>query len=168
MKIMTHKELEELYKLCSGHRSVLRDPDIKLYQLEKLVQLIDSKQMSHVNKIVGMIQSNPDYNYPDEVDETRLDDYWDERLGNPVRDLDLFKAEVQREIYRRSDVTPQKNYTVDELKDWVLITWKDVRPKYPSDNTAKVEVARLMKVKFGKDARAANTIVDWVKGYNKG
>ncbi|MEX0661161.1 MAG: hypothetical protein WEA58_04685 [Balneolaceae bacterium] len=109
MTLITEREVQKMLSEGYKHRTYLKD--LKTYHLEKIYELISKNLRARENEIVSIINANPKYQYPAEVDESKLFEYWDERNDNAVRGLKKYKQDVQKEIYRR------RNPSLKEVKE---------------------------------------------------
>lgn len=126
MEIHKSKLFEDLFSEAYRHRGLIKE--LSDYQIEKIISITDRKIMTEVNSIVDMInQPEGVYNYPEEVDETKLFEYWAKRKGNLVYKLQDFNDKLIRELHGRHSQTPKLS---DEIKERINAFADGGREKY--------------------------------------
>lgn len=165
MKPLSREEiefiLEEVYKHGPSFISELSD-----YELEKVLGLVLSKVSEMMKKecFEEMEERIPRIAVKEKYTENELD--WTNEWEREYITICNHRADLFLEYNRRNKPQANKHYTIDELKDWVIASWNEVRPTVSSDNKAAPIVREMMLERFG-ETRGTPTIKTWVKGYVK-
>lgn len=106
------KNIQKLFREAYKYDAFINE--LSEYQIQKLIVFTDKKINSLSNTIGEMIRHNPDYNYPDGTDESKLFEYWADRLNTgEYWDLNKFKMRLIQKI-KSQELKLSDNLTLEE------------------------------------------------------
>lgn len=157
MSIISDKQAEELFTEAFKYRDLMNQ--LSGYELKKIRAVTDTRIQSEVNSIMEMVNIPvSDYNYPDDLDETKLFEYWAGRTnGGLYNKLKIFEAELDHEINKRNDQPidkpidkqPPDDLSLNDQFDWI-----------DNANISKLDITKYVENQTGGRAQLLSALLE--------
>lgn len=132
MKPLTDTEVKQLFVEISAHPALLNE--LSEYQLSKLLAEAQRRATIKARTVIQTLSDvSPEYKYPEGQDETKLFEYWDDRLGNPVKQTRALQTRIYEAYLRltteagRGEEETAKDSQVDNTDNRGNPDWIDKR-----------------------------------------
>lgn len=129
MNLLNDKKTRELFSETFKYRGLIKD--LSKYEIEKIIDMVNLDLSKEVDQIAGMVNIPIDsYNYPSDIDETKLFEYWSDRVNaGKYHELQVFKAQLTAEIDTRKQDTQEQTVVSHEEADNEPINNSDTSPE---------------------------------------